>query len=315
LRSGPVSLDLRDTGPVSRPRARLLALLSLLQARRAAWAATRLPIGSRSTRARSADDVERLRGSAIPCARRPASGGGYRLGAGAQMPPLLSTRRRRSRSRSACARGERRRDRDRGDLACVRSPSSSSPARAFAAARQRARRRHGPVPVRGPTVEPELLSAIATAVRDSSGCASATRATTAPAARRLVEPHRLVHTGRRWYSGRLGLRTRGLAHLPRRPDRLAAGARSSFRARASHPTLTSRPMSPARFASTREAPAGAPAAAGADRRGGAPRSRRGRQLEPLDEQSCCAARFATGSAAGRVRGRLGLDFEVQDHRS
>src|SRR6266545_5977709 len=68
--------------------ARLLRLLSLLQAR-ADWPgpelAERLGVTTRTVR----NDVERLRGLGYPVHASPGVGGGYRLGAGAALPPLL----------------------------------------------------------------------------------------------------------------------------------------------------------------------------------------------------------------------------------
>jgi predicted DNA-binding transcriptional regulator YafY len=68
--------------------ARLLRLLSLLQARRD-WTstelATRLGVTTRTIR----NDVERLRGLGYPVDARPGVAGGYRLGAGGALPPLL----------------------------------------------------------------------------------------------------------------------------------------------------------------------------------------------------------------------------------
>ena len=68
--------------------ARLLRLLSLLQARRD-WTGTelagRLGVTSRTIR----NDVERLRGLGYPVDARPGVAGGYRLGAGGALPPLL----------------------------------------------------------------------------------------------------------------------------------------------------------------------------------------------------------------------------------
>ncbi|HXM87701.1 MAG TPA: HTH domain-containing protein, partial [Solirubrobacteraceae bacterium] len=68
--------------------ARLLELLSLLQARRewsGAELADRLAVGPRTVRR----DVERLRSLGYPIDARPGVAGGYRLGAGASLPPLL----------------------------------------------------------------------------------------------------------------------------------------------------------------------------------------------------------------------------------
>src|SRR4051812_24223797 len=68
--------------------ARLLALLSLLQQRRE-WSgpelADRLEVGPRTIRR----DVEKLRDLGYPIEAAPGIAGGYRLAAGAQMPPLL----------------------------------------------------------------------------------------------------------------------------------------------------------------------------------------------------------------------------------
>ena len=68
--------------------ARLLRLLSLLQARRD-WTgselATRLGVTTRTIR----NDVDRLRGLGYPVDARPGVAGGYRLGAGGSLPPLL----------------------------------------------------------------------------------------------------------------------------------------------------------------------------------------------------------------------------------
>lgn len=68
--------------------ARLLRLLSLLQVAQAwpgAVLADRLSVSTRTVRA----DVERLRSLGYPVEAVPGRGGGYRLGAGAVLPPLL----------------------------------------------------------------------------------------------------------------------------------------------------------------------------------------------------------------------------------
>ena len=71
-----------------RTSARLLRLLSLLQSR-PSWAgpelAERLGVTTRTVRR----DVDRLRRLGHPVTGDPGAGGGYRLGAGAAMPPLL----------------------------------------------------------------------------------------------------------------------------------------------------------------------------------------------------------------------------------
>ncbi len=68
--------------------ARLLRLLSVLQTRRD-WTggelATRLGVSTRTIR----KDMDRLRGLGYPVEARPGVAGGYRLGAGGTLPPLL----------------------------------------------------------------------------------------------------------------------------------------------------------------------------------------------------------------------------------
>ena len=68
--------------------ARLLRLLSLLQARRdwtSSELATRLGVTARTVR----NDVDRLRRLGYPVDARPGVAGGYRLGAHGTLPPLL----------------------------------------------------------------------------------------------------------------------------------------------------------------------------------------------------------------------------------
>jgi predicted DNA-binding transcriptional regulator YafY len=56
-----------------------------------------------------------------------------------------------------------------------------------------------PYPGSGPAVDPEALAVIATACRDHERLRFAYRSHEGEPSRRTVEPHRLVHTGRRWY--------------------------------------------------------------------------------------------------------------------
>src|SRR6266404_5558969 len=68
--------------------ARLLRLLSLLQARRD-WTGTELAARLGVTTRTIRKDVDRLRGLGYPVDARPGVAGGYRLGAGGTLPPLL----------------------------------------------------------------------------------------------------------------------------------------------------------------------------------------------------------------------------------
>ena len=68
--------------------ARLLRLLGLLQTRRdwtSAELATRLNVTTRTIR----NDMARLRALGYPVEARPGVAGGYRLGTGGSLPPLL----------------------------------------------------------------------------------------------------------------------------------------------------------------------------------------------------------------------------------
>ena len=68
--------------------ARLLRLLALLQSPRS-WTgpqlAERMGVTTRTVR----NDVQRLRSLGYPVEATPGAGGGYRLGVGASLPPLL----------------------------------------------------------------------------------------------------------------------------------------------------------------------------------------------------------------------------------
>src|SRR6266550_1018177 len=68
--------------------ARLLRLLSLLQARRD-WTSTELAARLGVTTRTIRNDVDRLRRLGYPVDARPGVAGGYRLGAGGGLPPLL----------------------------------------------------------------------------------------------------------------------------------------------------------------------------------------------------------------------------------
>jgi len=179
--------------------ARLLRLLSLLQARRD-WTGTELAARLGVTTRTIRNDVERLRGLGYPVDARPGVAGGYRLGAGGALPPLLLD----DEEAVAVAVG-------------LRAAASSSVAgieetsvRALVKLQQvlPSRLRHKvsafqssalPVPSRGPQVDPEALTMIASACRDHEQIRFDYRAHSGTASRRLVEPYRLVNDRQRWY--------------------------------------------------------------------------------------------------------------------
>ncbi|WP_083949799.1 helix-turn-helix transcriptional regulator [Herbidospora yilanensis] len=177
--------------------ARLLRLLSLLQARRD-WPgrdlADRLGVSDRTVRR----DVERLRDLGYPVHASRGTDGGYRLGAGAAMPPLLLD----DEEAVAVAIG----------LRTAVGGMEESSARALAKLEQvlPSRLRHRvdalrastePVPADrpGPTVDPTVLATLATACRNRERLRFDYRAHDGSSTLRGVEPHRIVSWGRRWY--------------------------------------------------------------------------------------------------------------------
>jgi predicted DNA-binding transcriptional regulator YafY len=178
---------------------RLLALLSLLQARRE-WSgpelADRLDVGVRTVRR----DMDRLRRLGYPVSATRGVAGGYRLGAGASLPPLLLD----EEEAVAVAVGLR----TAASVGVVGIEETA--VRALGKLEQvlptRLRRRVNavgaatvPYPGTGPAVDPATLATIAGGCRDAERLRFAYRAHDGTSTRRLVEPHRLVHTGRRWY--------------------------------------------------------------------------------------------------------------------
>ncbi len=179
--------------------ARLLSLLSLLQTPRE-WPgselAERLEVSHRTIRR----DIDRLRELGYPVEASRGSDGGYRLGAGAAMPPLLLD----DDEAVAIAVGLR------GAAGQAISGIEESSVRALAKLEQvlpsRLRYRVGalgaatvPLPGTGPAVDPEHLTVFAGAIANTERARFAYRTGDGTESRRHVEPHRLVSAGRRWY--------------------------------------------------------------------------------------------------------------------
>ncbi|WP_041991191.1 YafY family protein [Streptomyces sp. AcH 505] len=181
--------------------ARLLRLLSLLQAHRdwsGADLAERLGVTPRTVRR----DVERLRELGYPVNASPGTGGGYQLGAGAELPPLLLD------DDEAVAVAVGLRTAAGNGIEGIGESSVRALAKLQQVLPDRLRRRVGAlnaftVPMlRGPgtsAVDPAVLTELATACRDSEGLRFAYRDHAGAVAGRRVEPHRLVCTERRWY--------------------------------------------------------------------------------------------------------------------
>jgi predicted DNA-binding transcriptional regulator YafY len=178
--------------------ARLLALLSLLQSR-PDWSGTelaaRLSVSTRTIR----HDIDRLRELGYPVDATRGATGGYRLGAGAKLPPLLLD----DEEAIAVAVGLRAATGITGigessarALAKLEQvlPSRLRPTvAALATVVERAPENTG-TDAADPEVDPAVLAAIAAAIRDVEWFRFVDRGTS-----RLVEPYRLLSWQRRWY--------------------------------------------------------------------------------------------------------------------
>ena len=179
--------------------ARLLRLLSLFQARRywsGADLAGRLDVTARTLRR----DVDRLRSLGYPVHSTTGTAGGYQLGAGANLPPLLLD------DDEAVAVALGLRTAASGSVGGIEEASVRALLKLEQVLPPRLRQRvaalHGfivPLGTRGPTVDAERLSALAGACRDLEGIRFLYHDRTGAPSGRTVEPHRLVHTGYRWY--------------------------------------------------------------------------------------------------------------------
>ncbi|MEU8633660.1 YafY family protein [Amycolatopsis sp. NPDC048633] len=171
--------------------ARLLALLSLLQARRdwpGALLAERLEVSARTVRR----DVDRLRELGYPIATAKGPDGGYRLAAGADLPPLLFD------DEQAVALAVALRTVTGGGI-------EEAAARALTTVRQvmPARLRHRvdavhvtAVSPAGPPVDPSALATLSAAVHAREVLRFGYASSDVP---RRAEPHHLVTRGGRWY--------------------------------------------------------------------------------------------------------------------
>src|SRR6266511_61348 len=179
--------------------ARLLRLLSLLQAR-ADWSgpelADRLGVTTRTVR----NDVERLRTLGYPVHATPGVAGGYRLGAGAALPPLLLD------DDEAVAVAVGLRTAAGGSVTGIQETSLRALVKLEQLLPSRLRHRVRAVqaatveiPTTGPTADAEVLTAVAGACRDHQRLRFDYRAHDGSASLRTVEPHRLVHDRGRWY--------------------------------------------------------------------------------------------------------------------
>jgi len=181
--------------------ARLLKLLSLLQACRdwsGAELAARLEVSERTVRR----DVGRLRDLGYPVHASRGTDGGYRLGAGAAMPPLLLD------DEEAVAVAVGLRTAARSPVAGIEETSVRALAKLEQVLPARLRRRVSavadytvPVPpdTPAPAVDPAVLITLASACRDHQRLRFDYRSHDGTSTIRSAEPHRLVTWDRRWY--------------------------------------------------------------------------------------------------------------------
>ncbi|MGA7396264.1 MAG: transcriptional regulator [Solirubrobacterales bacterium] len=194
--------------------ARLLELLTLLQQRRE-WTgpdlAERLEVGPRTIRR----DIEKLRGLGYPIDAAPGVAGGYRLGAGTKLPPLLLD------DAEAVAVAVGLRSAAAGSIAGIEETSFRALTKLEQILPERLRDRvrdlssatstftFGPD---GSRIDPDLLALIAAACRDCARLRFTYESRASEVTEREVEPNAMVHGGRNWYLvaydlGRDGWRT------------------------------------------------------------------------------------------------------------
>lgn len=181
--------------------ARLLRLLSLLQTPRewtGAELAERLHVSARTIR----NDVDRLRNLGYPVHGTRGSAGGYRLGAGAALPPLLLD------DEEAVAVAIGLRTAAGGTITGVEETSLRALAKLEQVLPARLRRRVDalkkyaetvPRDDPGPRVDADILNTIADSCRDHQRLRFDYCRHDGSETRRDVEPYRLVNWGRRWY--------------------------------------------------------------------------------------------------------------------
>jgi predicted DNA-binding transcriptional regulator YafY len=294
--------------------ARLLRLLSLLQARRD-WAgaelAERLGVSARTVRR----DMERLRDLGYPVHATRGVAGGYRLGAGAALPPLLLDD-----EEAVAVTVGLRTAASGGVVTGIEETSVRALAKLEQVLPSRLRHRVNAlqaatvtVPMEAvPTVEVAALTAIAGACRDRQVLRFDYHDHGGSTSLRTTEPHRLVCWGHRWYllawdTDRGGWRTfrvdrirprtpTGPGFVPRQPpdtDVAAYIARGVWSAGWRHRAVV-RLQAPAEAVAARIPPGVG-------------------LLEAVDQQTCLLRTGADTLETLAVHlGMLGVDFQVSE---
>ncbi len=174
-------------------------MLSLLQTHRD-WSGLNLAGRLRVTERTVRRDIDRLRQLGYPVDARPGTGGGYRLGTGAVLPPLLLD------DDEAVAVAVGLRSATLSGLAGIEETAVRALAKLELMLPPRLRHRVqtlqstvvamiGP----GPQTDVDVLLAVASAVRDHQQLRADYRRHDGTTSRRVLEPHRIVASGRRWY--------------------------------------------------------------------------------------------------------------------
>src|SRR5579862_7093394 len=178
--------------------ARLLRLLSLFQAQRY-WSGAELSVRLDVTGRTLRRDVDRLRSLGYPVHSTSGVAGGYQLGAGATLPPLLLD------DDEAVAVALGLRTSAVGGVSGLEEASVRALLKLEQVLPPRLRGRvaavHGfvvPLQGHGPSVDAERLSIIANSCRDHECIRFTYHDRKGAPSVRTVEPHRLVHTGYRW---------------------------------------------------------------------------------------------------------------------
>jgi predicted DNA-binding transcriptional regulator YafY len=181
---------------------RMLKLLSLLQTHRF-WPGTelaeQLAVSPRTLRR----DVDRLRELGYPVQAQRGADGGYQLAAGAALPPLVVD------DEEAVALAVGLQLAAQGTIEGIAETSVRALAKVLRVMPARLRRQAEAVTAMTvpatwgsdpqDTVDPEVLTLIALACRDSERIRFSYSAAAGEQTDRLVEPHRVVMLGRRWY--------------------------------------------------------------------------------------------------------------------
>lgn len=179
--------------------ARLLHLLSLLQARRF-WSGAELAEQLEVTQRTIRRDVDRLRTLGYPVSSSAGIAGGYQLDAGARLPPVLLE------DDEALAIALSLRTVAAGTVTGAEEAAVRALAKLERILPMRLRRRvramHNavvPMYIASPQIDATLLTTLASAIRDHEQVRFRYSDRNAKSTHRRIEPHGLVHTGSRWY--------------------------------------------------------------------------------------------------------------------